>query len=143
LPRQNQSGLKLKKIVLKYGGVMLITLLTIGVYLTFNGKIDEENIPYLQADGICLSVGNESLLNEKFCSFDFSGIMTDQNFNRNSTFRLKNFRLKKSMDDHVFHFKLQPENGKLSQHSSILLTENTLSTLYNDNIYLYLKKLLI
>jgi hypothetical protein len=115
----------------------LVTLLITSIYLSFNGNMDEGTTFYQRGDDTSFSVKNEFLLKEKLCCLDFSGVITDQNFNRNSAFRSK-----KLINDYAFHFKSRSDN-ELFQRSSFLLPENTLCILYNSHIYLYLKKLLI
>jgi len=118
---------------------MLVALLIISVYITFNEKnINEEDISFQGVDNTCFFVENGPLQKEKFYYFNFSGIITDQNFSW-----LYTLRLKKLMDDDIFPFKLRPENEKLFQNFSFQNFENILSVSRKCNIYLYLKKLLI
>ncbi len=126
----------MKNNFLKYG-IMLLTLVTMSVYVTFN----EKNISYQESDDICSLVENKSLFTEKYHCFDFSGITNLNSFSWQST---NIFRLKKSADD-LFRFKLQSEKQieKIVQNSSFQEFENTQSIRYDRGVYLYLKQLLI
>jgi len=132
--------LKSKKDIFKYSGVLLTALLIIGAYFTFDGKnVDKENFSCQQeSDVFCFFTEDKPLFEKLFCCFSFSGIAIDLNDSRYATFCPK-----KCMDDSDSLAKLQSENGKLFQHASFLHLEDSSFTLYQKDIYLYLKKLLI
>lgn len=129
---------------------MLVTLLIMGVYFTFNKKNissgqEENTCASIQGESVCVSISAASEpfleVESKVCFFDLLGIINDLNFN---WCPVHTFRLKKIIDNNnIFKFKLQSESEKVSQNSKIINLENTLSISRNCDIYLYLKKLLI